>query len=306
MKRLGFLGEVRKTVAEDFQLDPKCDIVFKAIFTQGKQGSIALLGLLNAVLYPSVGKKIVKIVYLNTHVHIIFKKQKKPVMDIMVSCEDDSLINIEMQIDNRDNFSKRTQHYLACMVHDQAISGEAYDRLKPCITINILDFTLNTGLTDFHTCYRMHETSRLTELPSNLTEIHFIELPKLIDYTKGTMPNGTLARWAFYFKDLPQNRHPKILEQIFAEEKEINMAEQARKNITFREKFIYAYRSYQRAKMDETSSRMYLHDKDIKEGIEIGMEKGKLEVASRLKSQGIDAEVIAKATLLSIEEIAKI
>ncbi|HKL85203.1 MAG TPA: hypothetical protein VJ861_02590 [Treponemataceae bacterium] len=34
-KRPGFLREVRKTVEEDFQLDPKCDIVFKAIFTQG-------------------------------------------------------------------------------------------------------------------------------------------------------------------------------------------------------------------------------------------------------------------------------
>ena len=183
IKRPGFLREVRKTVEEDFQLDPKCDIVFKAIFTQGKEGRIALLGLLNAVLNRPVGEKISKIVYLNTHVYIMFKKQKKPVMDILVSCENDELINIEMQVDNRDNFSKRTQHYLACMLHDQAISGDAYDSLKPCITINILDFTLDTGLSDFHTCYTMHESSRLTALPSSLGEIHFIELPKLIEYT---------------------------------------------------------------------------------------------------------------------------
>ena len=89
-------------------LDPKCDIVFKAIFTHGKEGRLALLGFLNAVLDLPTGEKIAVIEYLNTHVHGMFHSQKKPVMDIMVRTEDGKLINIEMQIDDKDNFFHRT------------------------------------------------------------------------------------------------------------------------------------------------------------------------------------------------------
>jgi len=47
----GIVKAARTTFShEPLLLDPKCDIVFKAIFTHGNAGRIALLGLLNAVL----------------------------------------------------------------------------------------------------------------------------------------------------------------------------------------------------------------------------------------------------------------
>ena len=42
------------------------------------------------------------------------------------------------------------------------------------------------------------------------------------------------------------------------------------------------------------------------EGIKQGKMEGRLETARRLKSEGINAQIIAKATLLSIEEIEKL
>ena len=42
------------------------------------------------------------------------------------------------------------------------------------------------------------------------------------------------------------------------------------------------------------------------EGIEIGVEKGKIEVAKNLISLGLDNETIGKATGLSIEEIERL
>ena len=72
---------VRTTLSrEPLLLDPKSDIVFKAIFTHGTNGRIALLGLLNAILAFPSGRKIAKIEYLNTHVYGMFRGQKKPVM----------------------------------------------------------------------------------------------------------------------------------------------------------------------------------------------------------------------------------
>ena len=33
------------------------------------------------------------------------------------------------------------------------------------------------------------------------------------------MPETTLEKWAFYFKDLPENKYPEILKQILSDEK---------------------------------------------------------------------------------------
>jgi predicted transposase/invertase (TIGR01784 family) len=299
---------------EPIELDPKSDIVFKAIFTHGKEGKTALLGLINAVLDLPAGKKIAKIEYLNTHVHGMFHSQKKPVMDVMVRSEDDKLINIEMQIDDKDNFFHRTQHYLACMIHDQSISGEQYSTLKPCIGINILNYSLETGLTAFHTCYRLHETTSRTEIPFGLTEIHFLELPKLNEYIKGVAPAHALEKWAFYFRDLPKSRYPEIIRGILREEKDIQMAENARIKIGLMEKFMYSYRSYQRARLDERSSRYYLRDKALREGREEGIAEGKAEgkaeakseMIKKLKNEGVSNTIIAHASGLSEEEIEKL
>lgn len=291
---------------EPLLLDPKCDIVFKAIFTHGENGRTALLGFLNAVLGFPIGQRVSKIEYLNTHVYGMFGNQKKPVMDIMVRTEDGQLINIEMQVEKKDNFFHRTQHYLACMLHDQSISGEVYNKLKRCIAINILDYDLGTGLSEFHSCYRFHETTLLKPLPFPLTEIHFIELPKLKEYIDGVMPANILERWAFYFKDLPGNRYPEILAQILKDEKDIHMAEEARIKVSLMEKFLYSYRSYQRAKWDERSYIDYAREQGLAEGLAEGQQQKQLEIARQLVKEGMPAEFIIRVTGLTGDEIGKL
>lgn len=71
--QFSFLG-IFKAFAATFadkplSFDPKCDIVFKAIFTHDTNGKIALLGFLNAVLDFPTGKKIVTIDSLQTTQH---------------------------------------------------------------------------------------------------------------------------------------------------------------------------------------------------------------------------------------------
>jgi len=315
----GMVKAVRTTFShEPLLLDPKSDIVFKAIFTHGTTGRIALLGLLNAVLSFPSGKKIARIEYLNTHAYGMFHGQKKPVMDIIVKTEDERLINIEIQVEKKDNYFYRTQHYLACMLHDQSIAGESYGKLKSCISINILDYDIGTGLSDFHTCYRMHETTKLSPMPYPLTEIHFIELRKLKEYIQGEMPESILEKWAFYFKDLPENRYPEIMKQILKDEKEIYMAEEARIKVSLMEKFLYSYRSYQRARWDEKSSLDYAREQglakgkaegEIKgkaEGKEEGQKQSQVEIARNMKKLGASADFILQATALTAEEIEKL
>jgi len=123
-----------------------------------------------------------------------------------------------------------------------------------------------------------------------------------------------LERWAFYFKDLPDNKYPEILDQILKDEKEIRMAEEARVKVSLMEKFLYSYRSYQRARWDEKSSLDYAHEEGLAEGRAEGRAEGKaeglqqkqLEIARQLQKEGVSTEIIARATGLSADEIGKL
>jgi len=93
------------------------------------------------------------------------------------------------------------------------------------------------------------------------------------------MPENTLEKWAFYFKVyspcriLPENKYPEIMNQILKDEKDIYMAEVARIKVSLMDKFLYSYRSYQRARWDEKSSLSYAREQALAEGKAIGKQK---------------------------------
>lgn len=78
------------------------------------------------------------------------------------------------------------------MLRKQLILGNPCAKLHPCIAINILNFKLKTELSEFYSCYKLLEKTEQTAIPNSLTEIHFIELPKLIDYNEGVLPDTVL------------------------------------------------------------------------------------------------------------------
>lgn len=80
------------------------------------------------------------------------------------------------------------------------------------------------------------------------------------------------------------------------------MAEEARIKVSLMEKFLYTYRSYQRAKWDEKAYISYARE----EGKAEGKIETRLEIAQNMKSEGVSSELIVRATGLSEGEIAKL
>ena len=76
------------------------------------------------------------------------------VLDINVLLNNRTLINLEMQVINHENWAERSLTYL-CRNFDQLSRGEDYARVKPAIHIGFLDFTLFSEYPEFYATYKM-------------------------------------------------------------------------------------------------------------------------------------------------------
>lgn len=79
---------------------------------------------------------------------------KEFILDINVMLNDDTLINLEMQVANEYNWPERSLSYL-CRSFDQLYSGQKYVDVLPVIHIGFLDFTLHPKEPEFYATYKM-------------------------------------------------------------------------------------------------------------------------------------------------------
>ena len=79
---------------------------------------------------------------------------KEFILDINIMLNDDTLINLEMQVANEHNWPERSLSYL-CRSFDQLYSGGKYEDVLPVIHIGFLDFTLHPEEPEFYATYKM-------------------------------------------------------------------------------------------------------------------------------------------------------
>ena len=79
---------------------------------------------------------------------------KEFILDINVMLNDNTLINLEMQVANEYNWPERSLSYL-CRSYDQLYSGQDYIEVLPVIHIGFLDFTLHPKEPEFYATYKM-------------------------------------------------------------------------------------------------------------------------------------------------------
>ena len=79
---------------------------------------------------------------------------KEFILDIKIMLNDDTLINLEMQVANEYNWPERSLAYL-CRSYDQLYKGQKYEEALPVIHIGFLDFTLHPSHPEFNATYQM-------------------------------------------------------------------------------------------------------------------------------------------------------
>ncbi|EKQ50978.1 MULTISPECIES: Rpn family recombination-promoting nuclease/putative transposase [unclassified Clostridium] len=271
-------------------LDPKNDVVFQKIFGSPENEDI-LISFLNALLERTEKEKIRHIEYVDTKLSDVEAIDDKiGILDVRVVTEKGIHINVEIQLINRYNMINRTLFYWSRLYSNQIKKGENYKNLNKTITINILNFNYIESK-KYHTTYHLWEDEEKTKL-TDILEIHFIELPKYLNEQPEL--NNSLNKWlAFLTK--PEKR---IMEVVEMGEPEI------RKAITVLDMLS---RDPETVRLAELRMKKILDEKSMIEGAkEEGIKEATIKNAKNFLSMGLDVDIVAKGTGLSIEEVLKI
>ena len=180
------------------------DYVFKRIFGQeeNKQG-------LKDFLESILDKEITKIEIRNPEIPENFYDSKYGVLDLKVTLNDRSIVDVEMQMKNENNIEQRDTFYLASNYVNELKEGEPYTNCKKSIVINILNFTYYKR-NEYHSIARMifeepKEEEEKVEMAykeedrymTKDLKVHIIELPKF--KKKNPKMHTRLEEWLWLF-----------------------------------------------------------------------------------------------------------
>lgn len=115
---------------------------------------------------------------MNTNLRKEHENEKQGILDVRVLLNNQTEIDIEIQLFELRVWADRSLFYLSKMYVEQIQAGQDYDTFKKCVSIRILDFKLLSDTESFYSCFHLREDTRHT-LYTDKMEFHVIELPKL-------------------------------------------------------------------------------------------------------------------------------
>ncbi|OZI12564.1 hypothetical protein CEW92_05930 [Bacillaceae bacterium SAS-127] len=271
--------------------------------------------------------------FKNTEAGGEYQEDKQSRLDILAITNDNESINIEIQFTNKYDMVKRSIYYWSGIYRTPMKKNMAYKQLQPVITINILNFELITQTDRFHTSYHLYEDQEQFKL-TDVMEFHFLEMPKLIrDWKQEKLDpwNDVLARWLLLL-GIVDYRNGTVYEDIYKELEEIAMKDETLKNafqgwdlLSATQEEVLAYEARLKQVLDEEAARVEaeLREKEaLEKGMERGLQKGltkglaqgreegvteeKKATVQRMLREGIEVELIAKLTDLTVEQVKAI
>lgn len=232
---------------------------------------------------------------MNTELRKTHADDKQGILDVRLSLNDDTEIDIEIQISEVKVWAERALFYISKMYTGQIKKGEKYDVFKKCISISILDFNLFKDEPEFYSVFHIREdTSGI--LYTDKMEFHVIELPKLPRELKEE--SDDILLWAKFINAERKEEFDMLSEKntyinsAYDQLKIISQDEQKRMEYEAREKAIRDHNQM----MWEATER----------GIEIGEEEKSKDIARKLIGLGVPTEIILESTGLSYNQIEEL
>ena len=285
------------------------DYVFKRIFGQ-EENKQALKDFLESILE----EEILKIEIKNPEIPKNFYDSKYGVLDLKVTLNDKSIVDVEMQMKNEHNIEQRDTFYLASNYVNELKEGEPYTNCKKSIVINILNF-MYYNRNEYHSVARMiFEEAKEEEkvemgykeedrYMTKYLEVHIIELPKF--KIKNPKMHTKLEEWLWLFigsdeKVSEASKKNKEIEKIKKKLASMSLSPEERNN--------YEYRL--RAIRDEADAIEYktkqAKEEGIREGLERGAKRRTEEMVKEMLKNNFTIEQIETITKLTKEEIERL
>jgi len=280
------------------KITPKSDIIFKNIF--GKEENVKLL---ESLLESILGEKVDVISTIKSkELDIKNIKDKVGVLDVQAILKDGTIVNIEMQNQEYEEYSKRVLFYVSKLISGQIKKKEKYKEIKDVISINILNYEI-PWIKDYVSKYEINSINEKNEKINGLI-IYFIQLPRYEKERKLLEKNikyedivkSKLDEWCVYFS----YKNREVLKMVQVKNMDIEEAVKLYGELQERDDVVDLYFSRWLAEMDEEVRIECAEERGIKKGTEAGMKLGKQaekeEIIKNLLRQKVDLDVIIKAT----------
>ncbi|WP_019123222.1 Rpn family recombination-promoting nuclease/putative transposase [Brevibacillus massiliensis] len=295
-------------------MDLKIDFAFKQVF--GKAGNEPILrAFLNAALQLPKERQITSVKILNPEINREYIEDKASVLDIHAKTEQGEHVNIEIQLTNKFDMEKRTLYYWSRIYSAQMQKGMPYTELVKTITINILNFRFLQETDRFHTIFHLYEDQEQFLL-TDVLEIHFMEIPKLMDkWEQRTVNpyNNELERWLLLLEADDHEEIRKVLEVIAMRDPVMKRVFDEWEDLSRDEKKWVEYESRRKAILDEMAAvreaeirQQRAREEGLAEGRTEGERQKAIQMAKKMLAKGKDVEEIVEFTELSVEEIEKL
>ena len=278
-------------------INPFTDFGFKRLFGTEMNKEL-LISFLNSLLHNQ--EEITDIRYRNTEQLGSGIMDRKAVFDVYCQNTAGEYFIVEMQKAEQDYFKDRSVFYATFPIRDQAQQGSNWDfKLKGVYTVGILDFVFPD---DEYAPDCMHHEVKLMDVEDKhvfydkLTFV-YLEMPKF-NKTEDQLET-MMDKWLYVLRNLSKlmERPAALQERVF--NRLFEQAEIAR----FSKNELFDYEESLKVYRDLFNVVDTAEGKGYAKGKAEGILKNKLEMAVRMKKEGLDSSLISKITGLSIEEI---
>ena len=191
-KNLNHTSTALKNITGAITYNMTNDYMFRAVLQKNTK---VLRGLIGALLHLDPETLNVKI----TNPIILGKAftNKDFVLDVSVMINNETKLNLEMQITNYHNWKERSLSYL-CRSFDEVYKSDDYTTAIPVIQIGFLDFDLFPEAPEFYATYMMKNIKNnllyTDKLQLSVIELNHIELATEEDQ------HYEIDKWAAFFK----------------------------------------------------------------------------------------------------------
>ena len=274
-------------------LQPKNDVVFKALFSRGKPRITQAM--LEAILKMKIDK-----LELDKSTDLLNENadDKNGRLDLRAIINGNTECDIEVQLTSNDNIAERFVYYWAKMYAANLKIGDTYSDLRKTISIIILDdnFKLTKNLGKPQTTWKIRENENTHLILTDYFEIIIIEIPKVLKaYHKN--PNDEVLQWMLFLDNPEKEEVTRIME----ENKDIKEAKEELDRIS--QDDILRRKALNRTL--EIADRLQLK-KEAEEALEKGKKEKTNEIVKRMKDADLSIEQIAQIVELKVDEVKAI
>ena len=200
------------------------DFAFKYVFGEDcKEANDALKSLLTVFLERKVNHVVVK----NSEIVKDYSKMKSPRLDLLVEFDDQTTVDLEMQLrQTKDNLPIRFSYYLARLHGSQDVEGKSYGQLKETIVMIFFNVSIfeNDNICNTFRLKCDGDLPFVKEEKEDRMKLRTIEMPK-VDLNKSLEDMNEQEKMIYYFLNCHKGMEDSKIKMMIEKDGVIQMLE---------------------------------------------------------------------------------